>query len=407
MTTMNVDYYAYPADSADARVDWNRNIEMMEYYAGLFGEYPFMDEKYAIAEFHHGGAMEHQTATSMGYGWITGDNSNDFIVVHELAHSWVGDMITMTEWSHAWCKEGFATYCEALYFEDRYGVDYYHQYMDEMNVMHYAMDRLHNINPPLDGAIYYKGAWVLHMLRHVLGDTDFFDGVYAYTNHPDFRYGVADTDDMCAVFSDVAGTDLTWFFYQWIYSWGYPVYGMHWWAESARSGYDITLRIDQTQTVGPVFKMPIDILIETDLGEERFVVWDSLETQTFSFHVEGEPLDLALDPDDWIICEIEFVGDVRGGDQLRVWLPQNHPNPFGAETWIGFHLESAGPARLDIYDLNGRWVTRLLDGPRVAGPARVRWNGLDARGRRVPPGVYYCRLRAGTEATTRRMLCVR
>jgi aminopeptidase N len=85
--------------------------------------------------------MEHQTATSMGYPWIVNSNINDYVVAHELSHSWVGDMITMRHYAHAWTKEGFATYCEALYFEHLYGVNYYHNYMNGMNVLSYALRR--------------------------------------------------------------------------------------------------------------------------------------------------------------------------------------------------------------------------------------------------------------------------
>jgi len=118
----------------------------------------------------------------------------------------------MRTWSHAWTKEGFATLCEALYFEDLYGAEYYHDYMESLPYLNYGGFQLYNINPPLHSAIYYKGAWVLHMLRHVIGDAAFFDAIYAYTNDPALRYGVSDTEDLRQAFEAASGMDLTWFF---------------------------------------------------------------------------------------------------------------------------------------------------------------------------------------------------
>ena len=85
----------------------------------------------------------------------------------------------------------------------------------------------------------------------------------------------------------------------------------------------------------------------------------------------------------------------------------NQPNPFRQTTAIGFSLENAGRVVLEICDVNGRTITRLLDGLRPAGASRIAWDGTDARGRPVSPGVYYCRLRAGADERVRGMLSIR
>ena len=407
VTTMDVDYYAYPEDLADAQVDWHRNIEMMEFYASIFGEYPFLTEKYGIAEFAHPGAMEHQTCTSMGAGWITGNNSNEFVVAHELAHSWVGDAVTMTTWSHAWCKEGYATYCEALWFEHRYGVPYYHSYMRGMGVHNYDHYQLYNIDPPLHGAIYYKGAWVLHMLRHVIGDPAFFEACYAYVNDPAVRYGVADTDDLRAYFEAASGMDLVWFFDEWIYNPGSPVYEEYWWSTPSRDGYDVSLRLKQTQTIGPIFTMPIDIRIETPQGDETFVVWDSLATQTFTFHVDAEPYDLDVDPDQWIIRQITEMSDVPESAAAEPCFARTAPNPSVQTTAFSYSLAEAGHLTIAIHDPTGRRIVSLFDDNQPGGTGQVEWDGRDAAGRRVAPGVYFCRLQIGGYVASRHVLLLR
>jgi aminopeptidase N len=407
-TTMDVDYYAFPNDLEEAMESWNRNIEMMEYYAGIFGEYPFLDEKYGIAEFSHGGAMEHQTCTSMGAYWVNGTHTNDFVVAHELAHSWVGDMITMSEWSHAWTKEGFATYCEALYFEQQYGTGYYHYYMRDMDIYNYGEYQIYDIDPPLHGAIYYKGAWVMHMLRHVIGDAAYFDAIYAYTNTPDFRYDVADTEDLRGVFESAAGMDLEWFFDQWVYNPGYPDYDVFWTAAETGGGWDITLDVEQVQSLGPVFKMPVDIEVTTVGGVESFVVGDSLATQSFILHVDEQPTGLSFDPDQWILRRLTLTSGVSlPGPEQAMRLVPNQPNPFGSSTWIGYHLQTPSRVVLDIYDAGGRWIERLIDEPRPAGAGGARWDGRSADGRAVAPGIYYTKMRAGSRTATRPVIIIR
>ncbi len=352
--------------------------------------------------------MEHQTCTSMGSRFVTGTLAYDFIVAHELAHSWVGDMITMTEWSHAWTKEGFATHCEALYYEDLFGLGYYHSYMNGMNPLNYGNYQLYGIFPPLHAAIYYKGAWVLHMLRGVIGDQAFFDGIYAYTNNPTFRYATADTDDLRGVFETVVGQDLTWFFDEWVYNPGYPHYDAVWVATAVDQGWDVLLDIDQVQTLGPIFKMPIDVLINTDQGSERFVVWDSLQTQSFALHVAGEPWGLTLDPDRWIIKMATVTTDVATvGVPHPFALAQNRPNPFRPTTTISFSLAERGPATLRIYDAAGRLISQLFDRTAEPGPHEVDWDGRMRDGTAASPGVYFYRLESSGRELTGRMALVK
>ncbi len=216
--------------------------------------------------------------------------------------------------------------------------------------------------------------------------------------------------------------DLRWFFQEWVYEPGYPVYSYFWSAQEAgdrgatdagaRSGYDVDLIIVQAQDLGPTFTMPIDLVIDTDLGPETFVIWDSLRTQSFTVHVAGQPLGVELDPDEWIIRELEVMSDVAdgahdAGQTLQLSLLPNQPNPFRGTTTIGFALDRAGRVVLDIVDVNGREVARLLDGLRPAGDSRIAWSGADALGRPVSPGIYYCRVRAGGNERIQAMTLLR
>ena len=119
--SMVITNFIYPEDFNYVKPFVDETDEMITVFANRYDEYPFIEEKYGHAEFQWGGAMEHQTCTSMGF-WGSG------VISHELAHQWYGDMITCKDWHHIWLNEGFATYSEAVYTEAKNGkaaYDYY------------------------------------------------------------------------------------------------------------------------------------------------------------------------------------------------------------------------------------------------------------------------------------------
>jgi len=153
------------------------------------------------------------------------------------------------------------------------------------------------------GLSYVKGSWVLHMLRHVVGDDVFFDILKTYYASPEHKYGTATTEEFQTICEQVSGLSLGKFFYQWIYEEYFPHYSYSWnWVQSG-SGYDIDLEIRQEQT-NHIFWMPIDVTVTTPEGETTFVVRDSLITQSFRLSVSSEPISLELDKNNWILKRI-------------------------------------------------------------------------------------------------------
>jgi aminopeptidase N len=181
--SMEVAYYVFPANYSAVQATYALTVPMIEVFADLFGEYPFIEEKYGHAEFVWGGGMEHQTITSLG-GW------SEYLIAHELAHMWWGDMITCDSFHHIWLNEGFATYSEALWSEQVYGVEQYHQ--DMAYAKYFGAGTIY-VPDPNDfsrifhsGLSYNKGSWVPHMLRHIVGDTTFFNILQTY--YADVRF---------------------------------------------------------------------------------------------------------------------------------------------------------------------------------------------------------------------------
>ena len=320
--SMEVIYYVYPERLSQAEELYPMTPSVIEFYANNFGEYPFVEEKYGMAHFTWGGAMEHQTCTSILYSWYS-----QWVIVHELAHQWWGDYITVHNWHHIWLNEGFASYCEALWAEHVYGEDYYHTYMGYMKYTGGGSIFIEDTTDAwniFDIIVYDKGAWVLHMLRHVVEDSTFFDILRAY--YSEYAHGAVMTEDFQGVCEEVSGMDLDYFFDEWIYGTYYPRYRYSWIYEYAGSGYyDVYLHLDQYQTTSPThFTMPVDITITAGGEDTTFVAFNDPRHKDFQFRVEGVPNILQLDKDQWILMSASSASyalnivttDLPSGTQL-------------------------------------------------------------------------------------------
>jgi aminopeptidase N len=415
--SMEVTHYVYPESYDDALVSFSTTVSMIEAFAAVFGEYPFLTEKYGHAEFPWGGAMEHQCNTSYGTWLITGDHYFDWIVAHELAHQWWGDMVTCETWPDIWLNEGFATYSEAIWVESQGGLSAYLDYMRSID--YYSSGGnfagpVYDPNELFNETVYEKGGWVLHMLRHVLGDEAFFQALWDYGHDPELVYGAATTEEMQAVFEASSGVDLDWFFQEWVYGANRPHYEYWWQSQDAGGQFEGTVHIDQVQTNAPTFRMPLDIEILTGSGRETFTVVDSLDSQEFLFTVADAPTQVYIDPDGWVLKHVTQVqagvGDGAGsGTPLpRAFsLHQNHPNPFNPSTVIAFDVPDdlrGEDLRLEIFDIRGRLVRVLLSGTAVPGRNEVAWDGRDGQGAALASGAYFYRLRIADRTEVRRMV---
>ena len=303
--SMPVTHYVYPEHYNDAVEDLSITPDAIGFYASLFGEYPFLREKYGHSIFPWGGAMEHQCNTSYGSGLIRGNHQYDFILVHELSHQWFGDMITCDIWPEIWMNEGFASYCEALWAEHIYGEDYYHSYMESSNGVSDPSGPIYDPDPLFGGnTVYNKGSWVLHMLRGVMGDDAFFEGMYDYANDPRYMYGTITTREFQAVMEDHYGGDLGWYFDEWVWGMNRPYYRYSWIDEPiGNNQYEVFLHIRQTQpSPAPnVFTMPIKVYPRIGGADTLITVFNDSRIDDIRFVVNGDPTQLQFDKDDWIL----------------------------------------------------------------------------------------------------------
>jgi aminopeptidase N len=406
---MEMAYFVYPEHLERAREDFSVTVDMMEFYASIFGEYPFINEKYGMAVFPWGGAMEHQTITSYGAGLIWGNHRYDYINAHELAHQWFGDCITMRHWSHIWLNEGFASYAEALWFEHINGEDAYHTYVNSwdqppLNSPLFVTDSL-NGNALFSRTVYDKGGFVLHMLRGVLGDSLFFESLRSYATDPDLAYKTATTEDFQRVCEEVSAIDLNQFFQQWVYGSGRPDYRAKW-SVSGEGPWETTLEI--TQANSSIFKMPLQVVLSGADFEKTYTVMDSLKTQRFEFITDKKPDKIEIDPDNWVLNDLSLTyieGDLRESPQIFT-VSQNYPNPFNPETSIDLVLPEDGQITFEIYNVLGQKVYEHIS-EQTAGYRTLIWRGETNLGTTASSGVYIYRVKYRTDVVTRKMILVR
>lgn len=311
-------FYVFPRDLERAQRDFAVVPELMRSHVMHFGEYPFGREKYGIAEVAIHSYREHQTLPSYGEHLVTGDHRNDRILAHELAHQWFGNLVSVRNWSHVWLNEGFATYAYALWQEQRGGRAAYRAAMEQADHADFAgsiyISDSTDVAAMFTSTTFAKASWVLHMLRHVMGDSAFFGALRDYLHA--YAYRDATTADFQQACERRYGRSLAWFFREWIYGTSRPIYAIEWVAV----GDTMTLTVRQQQSDAGPFKMPIDVRIHASRGDSGYVMWDSLATQQFVLRAPGRPLGVTLDDDGWILKRLAPLSEglmyVHPGHQL-------------------------------------------------------------------------------------------
>ncbi|MCB9248825.1 MAG: T9SS type A sorting domain-containing protein [Ignavibacteriales bacterium] len=415
---MPVAHYNYPENLDDQRkLNLDKTTQMLQVFSNLFGPYPFLTEKYGHAEFGWGGGMEHQTISSMG-------SFGESIVAHELAHQWFGDKITCKDWQNIWLNEGFATYSEALFVEAAYGKVAYHNYIqNEMGssdkwwtakgaVGSIYVQNINSIGEIFNGArSYSKGATVLHMLRKVVGDENFFNSLKTYLASPSLAYNVATTEDFKNVCEAVSQMDLDYFFNEWIYGENYPNYSYNWgFKDLGNNQFSIQLNLNQRQNSNPTFfTMPIDIRVNTTLGDTTLPIFNDQQIQNFDFIVLGQPNSLEVDPEIWILRDIENTTTSVNENNLteQFQLYQNYPNPFNPSTLIKFTIPSSANDKLrtvllKVYDVLGNEITTLVNEIKSPGNYEVQFDASN-----FSNGVYYYKLSSGNFVQVKKMMLLK
>ncbi len=373
--------YVFPEDSATIAGQTANTNKMMQLFDTLFSPYPFRAEKYGHAQFSWGGGMEHQTMSFMGY------YSHD-IRAHELAHSWFGNMVTLSSWHHIWLNEGFATYATGLSFEhmsDGYWWPVWKRntvnaVVSEPDGSVYCEDTT-SVSRIFDARLsYHKGAYVLHMIRWVMGDEAFYTAIKNYLNDPMLAYRFATNEDLKAHFETACNCNMTEFYNDWYYGEGYPTYGI---SVNQLENQQVLVTINQDQSDPSVsfFEMPVPVVVYGEERDTTLIFENTYSGQEF-YADPGFVIDsVKFDPDLWLVSKSSFI--TLGIDNLTPEQKiQIYPNP--ADDHILFTIPNVLIKKVEVSDLSG---SVILDRSILSKNKIIE---LDISG--LSPGVYFLKI---------------
>lgn len=268
--------------------------DMIDFFSERYGAYPW--DRYGNAIVPFGGAMENTTCTSFGDVFV--DENAELVNVHELGHHWFGDDVTLADWRDVWLNEGFASYTEALWYEDAYGQEGLTAYVDWQRDTYYQWKSsegdfaLYDPGYLFGGTVYDKGSWVLHMLRGMVGDDAFFLALSDYTAR--YAYANASTSEFEQSFEESAQTDLAWFFDGYVYGTGEPSLAFGY--RPVEGGVVVAIESDTTMPL-PV---PLRVTLDDATTQDTKVTLSSSSVCAL-LPTQGAVAEVELDPDLWVL----------------------------------------------------------------------------------------------------------
>ncbi|MBW4655112.1 MAG: M1 family metallopeptidase [Kaiparowitsia implicata GSE-PSE-MK54-09C] len=316
-----VTYYVEKGREHQATLSMGKTPQMIEFFSTAFG-YPYPFPKYAqvcVDDFIFGG-MENTSTTLLTDRCLLDDRAaldnprTEFLVAHELAHQWFGDLVVIKHWSHAWIKEGMASYSEVLWADHEYGADeaaYYRlnearSYISE-DSSRYRRPIVTNVYREAielyDRHLYEKGSCVYHMIRTELGDEEFFDAVHTFVN--DNAHSTVETVDLLRAIEKASGRNLNFLFDQYVYRGGHPDFKVaySWDGDSKLAKVTVTqtqAKDGETPLNSDLFDLKIPIgfgygAAETAAMVKPFTVRLHEKEQTFYFPLEEKPQFISFD----------------------------------------------------------------------------------------------------------------
>ncbi|MBL8017187.1 MAG: hypothetical protein JNK43_07960 [Ignavibacteria bacterium] len=331
--------YGYPDERADIEASVVRLPDMVKFFSEYTGvKYPFSSYSQVFVQELPGG-IENSTISTITENMIDdyGTHADFFYLwdgqeAHVLAGQWFGSHIVPADWSHSWLNESFARYFDGLYSEYKNGHDEFLLWNRPFEITTYLADWNSGIRRPIvtknfenpdimtrDNYSFVRGSMVLHMLRKQLGDEKFQAAIRNYLS--EFGGKMVTTADFQKCVNDAAGENMDWFFDQWVYKMGHPVF-------EVTQSYDedqsrLILNIKQTQKPDPAFEYPQadyfkgKMEIEID-GKVRTINIEPKEKNTCSFEMPAKPKYINFDYEGTWIKEVTFTNSLKELLQLAV-----------------------------------------------------------------------------------------
>lgn len=378
--------YVYPEDFDRYYSETKAVIPIFHVLDSLIGPYPFSAEKYGHAQFSWPGGMEHQTMSFMG-------NFSFELIAHELIHQWFGNMVTCASWQDIFLNEGFATYLTGVCVENLLEEQWWDRWKSVRKDIVFAkpdgsvfVSDTTDVPTIFNGRLTYtKGAYLIHMLRWIMGDDSFFKVLRSYLNDPEVQYGFARMDNFVAHAEQEYGESVDWFFDPWYYGEGHPIYT-----------FDFTEKIDGIQGTiiqtgsapqTPFFRMPLPFVLKFQDGDSTIIVWNEYPEEDIFISIPPEKvlIDIVFDPTHWILGQVARLTSTK---EQEGSLPdiQIRPNPVSSEVLVLLTKRTEESKTYRLVDMNGRIVEQVITFDNF-----VRWNLS-----RLPAGLYQLSVRSDT-----------
>ncbi len=348
-------YYVEKGKEKEARLSMGKTPRMIAFFSEKFG-YPYPYPKYAqvcVDDFIFGG-MENTSTTLLTDRCLIDERaaldnrSTESLVAHELAHQWFGDLVVIKHWSHAWLKEGMASYSEVMWTEYEYGAEdaaYYRlnearNYLDEDASRYRRPIVTHVYREAIelyDRHLYEKGACVYHMIRAELGDELFLKAIANFVN--DNAHRTVETVDLLRAIEKSTGRNLLFLFDQYVFRGGHPDYKVtySWDGDSQLAKLTVTqtqAKENKNGSRSELFdlKIPIAFGYVDEKGEEEenppslktFTVCIHEREQSFYFPLEKKPDFISFDAGNHTLKTVSLEYPVP---ELKAQLQQD-PDPL-------------------------------------------------------------------------------
>ena len=313
----SIESWVYPQNREQGFYDfYEPTKKVLEFYTNYVG--PFAYEKLAnIQSPSVSGGMETSSAIFYAENLINGkrDERTRNVVIHEIAHQWFGNAVTETSWDDVWLSEGFATYFTLLFIEHEYGSAEFEKGIQKAKKAVFDLSLKfpeHAVVGPrtaekeqvTTGLTYQKGAWVLHMLRNLIGDEKFKKGIRSY--YSKYFNSNATTADFRMEMEKSSGINLENFFNQWLYQPIHPIVNTSW--SYNNTSHKFIIEVEQVQTGNTVFNMPIEIgYYKKGLVKPIIVKFQlSQINRKIEFPLNFKPDRVEFDPRNILLCEAKI-----------------------------------------------------------------------------------------------------
>jgi aminopeptidase N len=314
-------YYVPHSDGSNALKGFAPAAPALELFSQIVAPYPYQKLALIVGATRFGG-MENSGAivftstlfnpnpnskVSRAFGI---SNGIEDVVAHEIAHQWFGDSVTESTWADLWLSEGFATYFAGLFIQKYEGEEAFRAYMKQAAETYFAYEKK-NRTPIVDletqdlfkllnANNYQKGAWVLHMLRSMLGDDAFFRGIRSY--YSAHINSTATSNDLREALEKSSGINLRTFFDEWVFGSGHPVYRTSWEWNKVGGSHTLKIKLLQIQN-GNTFLTPVPVQVITTVGTQRVTIRPIGKETIMRIPLVTRPTRILIDPDQTILKE--------------------------------------------------------------------------------------------------------